>query len=262
MIKSVAEHLRLDFVEFEQKHLKSSLVTTITMHPSIKSDNDGSMPLFLLFLVETHQTFNGRSKSFSYLYSSYNSTASKVNALIYQMRHECNLLANQVNPQSSPSKVGSSIFLIPQLLQKSFRHIYHNRTVKLPDYIKVSDYLAQEPEDENEEVSAVWKRESGLKVGNYLMLRNDDPIPADVVIISSSTFTCFVETKNLDGETNLKIKRGIEAFKHVLTPSDCSRITGVIETQAPTEKMYEFHGESSTMVCRSGLTVYRNECAS
>jgi hypothetical protein len=135
---------------------------------------------------------------------------------------------------------------IPGVMLNYVKVMTSKGVVKLPDFIQVSDYLSEDPEDEDEGVSAVWKKEkwADVKVGQYLLLRNDDPIPADVVIISSSTDegTCFVETKNLDGETNLKIKRGIESFKHVTTPADCARITGVIETQPPTEKMYEFLG--------------------
>lgn len=37
---------------------------------------------------------------------------------------------------------------------------------------------------------------------------NDEPLPADIVILSTSEpkGVCYIETKNLDGETNLKMK--------------------------------------------------------
>ncbi|KZV80365.1 hypothetical protein EXIGLDRAFT_630413, partial [Exidia glandulosa HHB12029] len=45
-----------------------------------------------------------------------------------------------------------------------------------------------------------------VEVGDILLLRNDDQIPADVVVLATSDpqgdGLCYVETKNLDGETN------------------------------------------------------------
>ena len=40
------------------------------------------------------------------------------------------------------------------------------------------------------------------------MLKSDDSIPADCIILSTSEpeKICYIETANLDGETNLKIK--------------------------------------------------------
>ncbi|KAL3900317.1 MAG: hypothetical protein SGCHY_001422 [Lobulomycetales sp.] len=142
----------------------------------------------------------------------------------------------------------------------------------LPEYIHESDYLDAEYLDTSDandldtsnakyldtnapadaladSGDAVWKREKwqDVKVGQYLLLRSDDPIPADVLVVATSTAAlgdndCFVETKNLDGETNLKIKRGLPQFSHVLTPADCAEIDGVVETQPPTTNMYQFLG--------------------
>jgi len=45
-------------------------------------------------------------------------------------------------------------------------------------------------------------------VGNIIKIDQDSFVPADIVILKSSGVngTCYVETKNLDGETNLKLK--------------------------------------------------------
>lgn len=52
-----------------------------------------------------------------------------------------------------------------------------------------------------------WK---DVRVGDIVRLKNNDYIPADILVLSTSEpdCMCYVETKNLDGETNLKIKRG------------------------------------------------------
>ena len=50
-----------------------------------------------------------------------------------------------------------------------------------------------------------WK---DLKVGQLVMVEKDDPIPADILILQSSNEEgqVYVDTMNLDGETNLKEK--------------------------------------------------------
>ena len=45
-------------------------------------------------------------------------------------------------------------------------------------------------------------------MGDYIQVKQNEFIPADMIVIKSSEEegACYVETKNLDGETNLKIK--------------------------------------------------------
>ncbi len=55
-----------------------------------------------------------------------------------------------------------------------------------------------------------WKHKTweNLAVGDFVYLTNNEPIPADVIICATSEEedSCFIETKNLDGETNLKAR--------------------------------------------------------
>lgn len=45
-------------------------------------------------------------------------------------------------------------------------------------------------------------------MGDILKLQENEYLPADIVVVSSTgpEGLCYVETKNLDGETNLKHK--------------------------------------------------------
>ena len=48
-----------------------------------------------------------------------------------------------------------------------------------------------------------------VMVGDYLLVKKDEFFPADLVVLGTNHYKkgqCFIETKNLDGETNLKTK--------------------------------------------------------
>ena len=52
------------------------------------------------------------------------------------------------------------------------------------------------------------KKWMNLQVGNIVVLGDNDNVPADIIVLSTSheESLCYIETSNLDGETNLKIK--------------------------------------------------------
>ncbi|KAJ3117734.1 hypothetical protein HDU96_005864 [Phlyctochytrium bullatum] len=92
----------------------------------------------------------------------------------------------------------------------------------------------------------IWKLSDWeeVKVGDFVFLRDNDPIPADTIIISTSEpdCVCYVETKNLDGETNLKVRRGISDLAHIKTPEDCTRLRCHVDTEPPNANLYSFSG--------------------
>ncbi|KAI8901320.1 hypothetical protein BC833DRAFT_522343 [Globomyces pollinis-pini] len=81
-----------------------------------------------------------------------------------------------------------------------------------------------------------------LKVGDIVKIENNESIAADIVILSSSEpdAMCYIETANLDGETNLKIRQGLPETADILTPEAVSAISGHIVTELPNSSLYTF----------------------
>ena len=51
-----------------------------------------------------------------------------------------------------------------------------------------------------------------------------------------------METQNLDGESNLKIKRSLQATNEINTPEDCDKSQFYIESEPPHANLYSFNG--------------------
>ncbi|KAJ3023347.1 UNVERIFIED_CONTAM: hypothetical protein HDU68_008648 [Siphonaria sp. JEL0065] len=85
-----------------------------------------------------------------------------------------------------------------------------------------------------------------VTVGDIILLHNDDPIPADILILNTSEpdGLCYVETKNLDGETNLKIRNGLLETAQV-RKDQIEKILGYcfrIESENPNPNLYTYTG--------------------
>ena len=86
-----------------------------------------------------------------------------------------------------------------------------------------------------------WKN---VQVGDFVRIYNDDQIPADVVVLSTSDpdGACYVETKNLDGETNLKLRHSLRCGRTIKHARDCERTEFCIESEAPHPNLYQYSG--------------------
>lgn len=87
-----------------------------------------------------------------------------------------------------------------------------------------------------------WQR---IIVGDILKINSDEYIPADLLILSSSDpkGCCYIETKNLDGETNLKIKTVQKDLnQNFKTIEDLQSIAGEIICEKPNGAIHNFEG--------------------
>ncbi|ORX65446.1 aminophospholipid translocase [Anaeromyces robustus] len=83
-----------------------------------------------------------------------------------------------------------------------------------------------------------------VKVGDIVRVENDEYFPADLILLSSSEpdTLCYIETSNLDGETNLKIKQGLVETSNILTPELASQMKGLIKSEQPNNRLYNYDG--------------------
>uniref|UniRef100_A0A669B0S2 Phospholipid-transporting ATPase n=1 Tax=Oreochromis niloticus TaxID=8128 RepID=A0A669B0S2_ORENI len=84
----------------------------------------------------------------------------------------------------------------------------------------------------------------GVAVGEVVRAANGDHLPADLVILSSSEpqGMCYIETSNLDGETNLKIRQGLQVTADIKEIDSLMRLSGRMECESPNRHLYEFVG--------------------
>uniref|UniRef100_A0A2K6GCR0 Phospholipid-transporting ATPase IB n=1 Tax=Propithecus coquereli TaxID=379532 RepID=A0A2K6GCR0_PROCO len=86
----------------------------------------------------------------------------------------------------------------------------------------------------------MWKE---VAVGDIVKVVNGQYLPADVVLLSSSEpqAMCYVETANLDGETNLKIRQGNHTAE-MQTREVLMKLSGTVECEGPNRHLYDFTG--------------------
>jgi phospholipid-translocating ATPase len=86
-----------------------------------------------------------------------------------------------------------------------------------------------------------WKK---LSVGDVVKVEKDSFFPADLVLLSSSypDGICYVETMNLDGETNLKLKRSLEHTLELDEESEFGNFQAQIKCEDPNPNLYMFVG--------------------
>ncbi|KAG5522348.1 hypothetical protein RHGRI_034508 [Rhododendron griersonianum] len=99
-------------------------------------------------------------------------------------------------------------------------------------------------------VSVPWKN---LQVGDVVKVKQDGFFPADLLLLAGTNAdgVCYVETANLDGETNLKIRKALEKTWDYVNPEKASEFKGEVQCEQPNNSLYTFTGnliiESQTL---------------
>ena len=95
-----------------------------------------------------------------------------------------------------------------------------------------------------ETIKSTWQ----IQTGDIVKLSGRSTVPADMIVIFSSNYIdnnqCYVETMNIDGETNMKLKEGPTILKK-FTDSEEVKSTyfeGYLEYELPSKNIHTFVG--------------------
>ncbi|ODN03513.1 putative phospholipid-transporting ATPase IF [Orchesella cincta] len=83
-----------------------------------------------------------------------------------------------------------------------------------------------------------------ITVGDVVKLNADEQVPTDMLLLGSSDefLRCQINTSNLDGETNLKLRYCPSGLPHFKKDGDFIQLHLIVECEHPCANLYEFNG--------------------
>uniref|UniRef100_A0A670YRL3 Phospholipid-transporting ATPase n=1 Tax=Pseudonaja textilis TaxID=8673 RepID=A0A670YRL3_PSETE len=106
---------------------------------------------------------------------------------------------------------------------------------------------------QNTYIEKCWK---DVQVGDFVQLQCNEVIPADILLLYSSDQNriCYLETANLDGETNLKQRQVVKGFSHQNMEFEPELFENIIVCEKPNNDLNRFTGYMEQPDCtRIGL---------
>ncbi|WIA12055.1 hypothetical protein OEZ85_012134 [Tetradesmus obliquus] len=87
-----------------------------------------------------------------------------------------------------------------------------------------------------------------IHVGDIIIVHKGENFPADLLFLSAENEEgiCYIETMQLDGETNLKIKKALDETKD-LRHHSIGHFAGSVTCEPPNSRLYQFTGKFEAM---------------
>eukprot|EP01136_Pigoraptor_vietnamica_P004618 Opistho-1_new@35139 len=82
-------------------------------------------------------------------------------------------------------------------------------------------------------------------VGDIIKMEDGEFVAADLLVLSTSEphGNCYVETAELDGETNLKLRQALKETAELMTEQSLSSLAGTITCEPPNNNLHRFDGQ-------------------
>ncbi|KAF3656457.1 putative serine/threonine-protein kinase fray2-like isoform X2 [Capsicum annuum] len=119
--------------------------------------------------------------------------------------------------------------------------------VTWPIWLATKDNDFEDIEANNQKVNVYTDNntfQETLRVGDLIKVFKDEYFSADLLLLSSSyeDGICYVETFNLDGVTNLKVKHALNITSSLNDDSSFQNCKAVVKCEDPNENLYTFIG--------------------
>uniref|UniRef100_A0A669C2W0 Phospholipid-transporting ATPase n=1 Tax=Oreochromis niloticus TaxID=8128 RepID=A0A669C2W0_ORENI len=83
-----------------------------------------------------------------------------------------------------------------------------------------------------------------VRVGDIIKLENNQFVAADLLLLSSTEphGLCYIETAELDGETNMKVRQSVSVTSELGDPNNLASFDGEVVCEPPNNKLDRFSG--------------------
>ncbi|XP_016376089.1 phospholipid-transporting ATPase ID [Sinocyclocheilus rhinocerous] len=136
-----------------------------------------------------------------------------------------------------------SITAVKDATDDYFRHKSDNQVNNRQSQVLIGGILQKEK----------WMN---VRVGDIIKLENNQFVAADLLLLSSSEphGLCYIETAELDGETNMKVRQSLSVTSELGDPNNLARFDGEVVCEPPNNKLDRFCGTLYWKDCKYPLS--------